>query len=97
MLDGEHAMPTNGPPNRPIESEDVPPMDRAEFRLPVDLKGRVQAEAERQGLDFSEYTRRALERELAWKDALEAVRAGGEPDALADTERLLRHLRLLAD
>lgn len=83
-------------PDPSLVSGGVPPMVRADFRLPADLKARAMAEAERQGLDFSEYVRQCLVAQISWVTAIQAVAGREGMDNLASTDWLLTRLHDLA-
>ena len=61
----------------------------SDFRLPAELKERVQREAQLAGISYSEYIRNALIASLAWLDAVRAVEAGIDPQVLSSPERMI--------
>ena len=75
-----------------VASEIVPPMVRSDFRLPQDLRDRARADAEEQGIDYSEYVRQSIAVRLAWSAAVKAIKAGANPDEMLDVDTVVQRL-----
>jgi antitoxin component of RelBE/YafQ-DinJ toxin-antitoxin module len=72
-----------------VFAEPVPRMSRTSFYLPDELKARAQREAERMGIDFSEYVRQSIVLNCAWADVIRLVRAGVDPATLETNEDIV--------
>lgn len=75
--------------SKPTRVPDVRPFT---IRLDDATADHVRREADRIDISAAEYIRRATVAQLAWNDALEAVRTGVNLDDLTDTQRLCRLL-----
>lgn len=71
-------------------------MVRSDFRLPESLKRAAEDEAAAEGLDYSEYVRRALAFHIAWTSAVRAVQGGAKPDDLLDIQKMIECLRIVS-
>lgn len=70
-------------------------MERADFRLPAELKRSVTDDANRLGMDFSEYVRQTLYARLWWNAAILAA-TGLDPDIALDAHQMAGILRWAA-